>query len=108
MTDYKVVGMDAFDSKDTKIIDALTKKYCQKLSRHFPEALLVLDAKKHEKGGKVHHYSFHVKMDNPSFVTKVKGDDWDLNRCLHKLFDTLDFKLQHTFHLEGHDERHRI
>lgn len=101
--DYILVGVKDFTSEELSIINDYLTKGCRKLSRRFPAARLQVQPKKHK-----HHYTFHVHMDNPSFIFKIKHDSWDLTRGMKELLETLDSKLEHTFKLDGHNEKRRI
>ena len=104
MVQYKILGLEDFDKKEVEVIDSLSKNYVNKIGRKFSKASFIIQAKKYEKEGKGHHYSFHVKVENPSVLVGVKEDEWDLKKCLHEVFDKLSFRLQHKYKLEGHSK----
>ena len=94
--DIQILGLDDFDEDErAKIID-LTNMHYEKIKRDLP-GKLVLHAKKHEKDGNRHMYSFHAKIQLPNNIINVDDTDWILSTALHKVLKKVENNIAHKF-----------
>lgn len=89
-----------FEYDDVAVIKGLGSRYMEKLERHLPGLVVDFVGKLHKIGGRV-KYSFHARVNDPSFLFKADAHDWDLRRAVHKTFGKLENELKHKFRTEG-------
>ncbi len=92
----QILGLENFDEKEKEKMFNLTESYYEKISRNVP-GNLVLHAKKHEKDGNRHMYSFHAKIQLSNNIINVDGTDWVLSTALHKVLKKVENNIAHKF-----------
>ena len=97
MSNIQYIGLKEFTEQEQEIIKSLALEYADKLERYISEFTLVINLKRHNLAGKRIKFSFHTRLDAPSFILTSKADDWDLARTLHKLFKKIENEIKHKF-----------
>ena len=97
MSKIQYIGLKEFSEQEQELIKSLAIEYADKLERHIREFTLVINLKRHNLAGKRIKFSFHTRLDAPSFILTSKADDWDLARTLHKIFEKIENEIKHKF-----------
>ena len=97
MSKIQYIGLKDFTEQEQELIKSLAIEYADKLERDIREFTLVINLKRHNLAGKRIKFSFHTRLDAPSFILTSKADDWDLARTLHKIFEKIENEIKHKF-----------
>jgi len=87
------IGLKDFTQLEKNTIEEFSNKHFKKLRI---KGNLIVQCKKHDLGGRV-KYSFHVRVESPDIILNAKASSWELEKCLHGLFNKLLREEEHKF-----------
>lgn len=90
-------GLDRLDAMEIAITQKITFKEFSKIKRKIDNAVLVIDIKKNQSGGKKAMYDIKARVEAPALVLHAEHSGWELEITLHKTFDNLKTEIEHKF-----------
>ena len=98
----KYIDLKKLDDVESSVLQNLVEEYAEKLDRKLhPDAVLVVQVRKHDIEGSRNKYSFHTRIEAPDVIFTAEEDDWDLKKAVHKVMQNLENRFQHKFKLKG-------
>lgn len=90
-------GLDKLDAMEIAMTQKITAKEFSKIKREIENAVLVMEIKKSQSGGKKAMYDINARVDAPALVLHAEHSGWELEITLHKTFDSLKMEIEHKF-----------
>ena len=101
MARVQFVHAKSLEPFEMSTLRTMVSQQLPKLARRLGEVSAVVTTKKYSKRGSKPKYSFHVRLMRGSILLASKASDWDLRRCVHRVFTKLDHEAEHRFRLSG-------
>jgi len=97
MEEINYIGLDKLDAWDIANVQRVSSREFGKLKRNFSDASLIVNIKKINKKGKRSTYEVNARIDAPSVKCYAEHSDRELQRALHRIFDSLKMEVEHKF-----------
>ena len=98
----RYIDLKKLDDIESSVLQNLVEEYAEKLDRKLhPDAVLVVQVRKHDIEGSRSKYSFHTRIEAPDILFTAEEYDWDLKKAVHKVMQNIENRFQHKFKLKG-------
>ena len=101
MADIRYINLRDFDATEVSRIKTVVVPYLKKLERDIHRCSLAFYGKKYDKAGDRVKYSFHARLEGPSYLLSSHAFDWDITIAAHKTMKKLHTEVQRKFKTEG-------
>lgn len=101
MADVRFINLRTFDATEVSRIKTIVNPYLQKLQRDVRNCSIAFYGKKYDKAGDRVKYSFHARLEGPSYLLSAHSFDWDVNVATHKVMKKLESEVKRKFKTEG-------
>lgn len=107
MEPIQIIGIKDLDEMEIESVNRIANRYYGKIQRQIKNtASLVVHIKSYEKEGKQRKYAIHVKVIAPAGIfTSTKAVDWNLEKALHKSFEEVEKRIQHSLHTDNQHKK---
>ncbi|MBS3144036.1 hypothetical protein J4208_00470 [Candidatus Woesearchaeota archaeon] len=101
MADVRFINLRTFDATEVSKIKTIVNPYVEKLQRDIHNCAIAFYGKKYDKAGDRVKYSFHARLEGPSYLLSAQAFDWDVNIAAHKVMKKLESEMKRRFKTEG-------
>mgnify|MGYP001561776779 CR=1 FL=1 len=101
MADVRFINLRTFDATEVARIKTIVLPYAEKLQRDIHNCSVAFYGKKYDKAGERAKYSFHVRLEGPSYLLSAHAFDWDVKIATHKVMKKLENEIKHKFKTDG-------
>ncbi len=101
MADVRFINLRTFDATEVSRIKTIVLPYIDKLHRDIRNSSVAFYGKKYDKAGERCKYSFHARLEGPSYLLSAHAFDWDVTIATHKVMKKLESEVKRRFKTEG-------
>ncbi len=101
MADVRFINLRTFDATEVSRIKTIVNPYAEKLQRDIRNCSVAFYGKKYDLAGQRAKYSFHARLEGPSYLLSAHAFDWDVTIAAHKVMKKLENEMKRRFKTEG-------
>ncbi|MBI1972753.1 hypothetical protein HYS50_01980 [Candidatus Woesearchaeota archaeon] len=101
MAEVRFINLRTFDATEVSRIKTIVMPYVEKLQRDIRNCNVAFYGKKYDKTGERAKYSFHARLEAPSYLLSAHAFDWDVVVATHKVMKKLENEVKRRFKTEG-------
>ena len=107
MEQIQVIGIKDLDEVEIEAVNRITNKYYSKIQRDTKSlAPITVYIKPYTKEGKQRKFAIHIKVMVPTnIIVSTKVIDWNLEKALHRSFEDIEKRIQHTLHTDNQHKK---